>query len=257
MRRMASERGYFSASLSRISTAFARPSSVLASARGDEVSSGVEIDPQDRKQLTTISSLGQNRRLDVLVAVGVLLEDDLPCPVGSLETTELEEDMGCASDQRFSSTLLVEAHGRPSLTPLNRVGGPIDNLTRLFAEELEGALQIARLLEDHSMVHKDFSILVLAIGYIPQHLLKVRQGSIRFPVLAREMLSDGKVDPVTTDARLRAEDRETGSGVFRVVAQVHREHRQVVHEGHGILCADVRQLSAWVQLGEEADIRAR
>jgi len=57
---------------------------------------GDQARPQDHRKRTTISSLGQDGSLDVLVAVGVLLEDDLPCPVGGLETTELEEDVSCS-----------------------------------------------------------------------------------------------------------------------------------------------------------------
>lgn len=44
---------------------------------------------------TTVGSFSQHRGLDVLVAIGILLEDDLPGPIGRLHPTELEEDVGC------------------------------------------------------------------------------------------------------------------------------------------------------------------
>ena len=115
-----------------------------------------------------------------------------------------------------SATPLLQT-SKPQLTPLNRVSRSVDNLIRVLGQELESPFELPALLEDHSMVHEDLPILVLALRHIPEHLLERSQGSISFPVLACEVLGDGEGDPIAPDAGLRAQDGSASNGVFLVV----------------------------------------
>lgn len=120
-------------------------------------------------------------------------------------------------------------------TSLDGVGGAVDDLGALVAEEVEAALVLAGLLEDLGVEEEDLAHLDVAVGHIAEHVLVVGERDGRGAVLAGEELGDGEVDPVAAHARLRLEHLEADLGVVVVLAQVDGERSHVGQEVERVL----------------------
>lgn len=103
-----SERGYLDCSSRRTETACSRAESSLVSVseRGDRVRTPFFVLPrktfrpgEQGRERTTVTALGLYGRLDVLCGLGILFEEDLPCPERRFRSSDLEQEPGCATNR--------------------------------------------------------------------------------------------------------------------------------------------------------------